>query len=421
MQIDDAPKRTTGGVDLKKLSGNLKPVFETTVKRYTLPLKVDGSVVELSLDHGEIKTGRRRLPIHEIEIELKHGDPDAVVTLGREIAGKLDADYGTASKAERGYALREKETEASSHTQPILLSRKMSAAKAFQAVAMSCVRHFAGNRAAVLAGDAEGVHQMRVGLRRLRAAISIFKEMLRGPETEAMKERLEQLTEELGPARDMDVLAREAIAPMVDKTSVPAAVKTLKAEVVDKRDRGFDRARRAVASDRYRQLVLDAVLWINGGRWTTSGVAQIVARRKQPATRLARQELGRRTKKVLKKLGEVKDLSPKKRHKLRIAVKKLRYATGYFESLFDDEKKSVKDFARALKELQSSLGQLNDIRVHRKLAKDYATPVTHKSSDAAVAFAMGELTAAERAKSSKLLKATQRRGKKLKRCKQFWA
>jgi len=48
-------------------------------------------------------------------------------------------------------------------------------------------------------GDTEGVHQMRVGLRRLRAAISIFKELLPDSETEAVKSELRRLTEQLGP------------------------------------------------------------------------------------------------------------------------------------------------------------------------------------------------------------------------------
>jgi CHAD domain-containing protein len=107
------------------------------------------------------------------------------------------------------------------------------------------------------------------------------------------------------------------------------------------------------------------------------------------------------------------------RHKLRIALKKLRYATGYFESLFGGEK-TVKKFSAVLKNLQSSLGQLNDIRVHGKLADDYAAPARGTRRAVRRAFAMGELTGEERAKSRKFLKATKRRGKRLERCPTFW-
>jgi CHAD domain-containing protein len=260
---------------------------------------------------------------------------------------------------------------------------------------------------------------MRVGLRRLRAAISVFKEMLRGPETEQVKTELKWLTEELGPARDMDVMAKDAVAPLYEKTPTPKAVAALRTDVLAKRNKGFARAKRAVRSQRYRRVVLDTVLWINGGKWTRTGVALIAGRRKLPAARFAAQELERRTAKVLKKLAKLDDLSPLKRHKLRIAVKKLRYATGYFEGLFGGER-AVKAFAGVLEDLQSSLGQLNDIRVHGGLAQDYAAPARVTRRATRQAFAMGELSGEEHAKTRKLLKATKRRGKRLKRCPVFW-
>jgi inorganic triphosphatase YgiF len=419
-KLKHARKKRTDGVDLRALAGSLKPVFETVVQRHVMPLRYRGSRLELAIDHGEIKTGRRRLPIHEVEVELKRGKAGRVVAIGREIAEKFEASYGAASKAERGYALRERETGKPVCAQDIILSRHMTAAEAFQAVAMSCVHHFVGNRNAVIAGKAEGIHQMRVGLRRLRAALSIFKEMLRGPETEDIKKALKWLAEELSEARDMDVLTNEGIASIAKATAVPEAVKALKADVIDKRDEGFEAAKQAVAGTRFRQVVLDTVLWINGGRWTKSGVSLIGRRRGLSARRFAAQELGRRTRRVLKKLDKISELSPLKRHKLRIAVKKLRYATSFFGSLFVKEKKASKKFSAMLKGLQSSLGQLNDIRVHGKLANEYAAPRRGTRGAARRAFAMGELTGKERSRSRDLLKVTRHRGKLLHHCQLFW-
>jgi CHAD domain-containing protein len=324
-----------------------------------------------------------------------------------------------ASKAERGYALREGEVDSPVCAEPIVLSQEMNAGEAFRAIAMACLHHFAGNRAAVVGGKAEGVHQMRVGLRRLRAAISVFKELLRGPETEALERELKWLTEELGPARDMDVMIKEAVAPMSHTTAAPKAITALKADVVAKRDKGFVRARRAVASERYRRVVLDTVLWINGGRWTKSRIALGTSRRELAITHFARQALDRRFHKVLKKLDKLDDLNPINRHKLRIKVKKLRYAISYFESLFRSEK-AIRKMSAILKDLQSSLGQLNDIRVHGKLAEDYVARPRKGRDATAQAFAMGELTGQERTKSRKLLKASKRRGNRLEQCPEFW-
>ena len=240
-----------------------------------------------------------------------------------------------------------------------------------------------------------------------------------GRSTDVIKDALKWLTGELGQARDMDVLADEAIVPLMEKAVVPKATEILKRDVIAKRDEGCVRAQRAVTSDRYRQLVLDTVLWINGGRWTKSRGRLVQSRRHIPARRHAAQELSRRLHKVLKKLHKIDDLTPLKRHKLRIAVKKLRYAAGFFESLFGG-KKRTKKFSTVLEDLQSSLGQLNDIRVHRQLARTYVVPAKGAQRVAAKAFAMGELSGQERAQSRQLLKATRRRGKRLARCPVFW-
>jgi len=419
-KLTHAARKKTGGLDIKKLAGSLKPVFETNVRRHVMPLSYRDSQLELALDRGKIKTGRRRLAVHEVEIELKRGDSGDVVALGREIAARLKPAYGVASKAERGYALKDGCVGAPVSADIILLSRDMNAAEAFQTIAMSALHHFAANRDAVIAQEGEGVHQMRVGLRRLRAAISIFKTLLRGPETQAVKASLKWLTEALGPARDMDVLAKDGVAPMAKETPAPVAAKVLKADIAGRREAGFARARKAVTSERYRRLVLDTVLWINGGKWVRSGVALIAGRRMLSARRFAARELGRRTAKVLKKLSRIDELNPPQQHKLRIAIKKLRYGVGFFESLFAGEKKRIKQFAGVLKDLQSALGKLNDIRVHGRLAKAYAAPAKPTRRAAPRAFAMGELTGKERAMGRDCLAAARKQGKRLKHCPHFW-
>lgn len=420
LELKHAHKNQTGGFDLKKYARSLKPVFETRVKRCAIPLLYQGSELELAIDRGEIRTGRRRMPIHELEIELKHGKPDDVIAMGREIAQKLRATYGTATKAERGYALRGNEMGSPHRARDLILFKDATAGDAFKVIAMSCLRHFTANRDAVLGGVPEGVHQMRVGLRRLRAALSLFKEMLRGPETTAVNSQLKWLTEELGPARDMEVLVDEAISPMAAKSPVPVAIEVFQKDVERQRDVGMARAQRAVRSERYRKLVLETVLWINGGRWTTTKAALISSRRALPIRRFAAREFNRRTRSTLKKLSRVEKLNPSQRHKLRIAIKKLRYATDFFQSLFQREKNSLKRFSLVLEDLQSSLGQLNDIRVHGELAKVYAVPKHRRRGAVSDAFAMGELAGEESAKSRSLLKTTKRLGKRLENCRLFW-
>jgi CHAD domain-containing protein len=68
----------------------------------------------------------------------------------------------------------------------------------------------------MLAGKPEALHQMRVGLRRLRTAISIFKEVVADSQRDHIKSELEWTTGELGPARDLDVLSEGVLRSLGD-------------------------------------------------------------------------------------------------------------------------------------------------------------------------------------------------------------
>ena len=87
----------------------------------------------------------------------------------------------------------------------IELPRKATLGAAFQVIGRSVLYHIAANEPAVLAGLPDGVHQMRVGVRRLRAAIWVFSDLLRSQQTETIRQDLKWLAGKLGPVRDFDV------------------------------------------------------------------------------------------------------------------------------------------------------------------------------------------------------------------------
>jgi inorganic triphosphatase YgiF len=170
--------------------------------------------LEVAVDHGFIKANGRREPISEIEIELKPGDPSGIAMVADRLAQSIPITYAARSKAERGYTLSTDEAAKPVRAVTIDLDPNVSTADALQTIVLSCLDHAASNERAVRAGDPDGIHQMRVGLRRLRATISVFKHLLCGTETEAIKTELKWLTEQLGPARDFDVLIEQRIRPM---------------------------------------------------------------------------------------------------------------------------------------------------------------------------------------------------------------
>ena len=129
------------------------------------------------------------------------------------------------------------------------------------------------------AGDSEGVHQMRVGLRRLRAAMAVFSDLLDDAETARIKADLKWLTGEFGPARDLDVYVTGNIKPLERTLPKTRGIDKLQADLQAQRAQAFERARRTVASARYRALMLDTVSWIESGDWTTSTDQLIRVRR----------------------------------------------------------------------------------------------------------------------------------------------
>ncbi|MBV8650524.1 MAG: CHAD domain-containing protein, partial [Alphaproteobacteria bacterium] len=343
----------------KKLGRKLQAIFETSVERVAVPLRSHDSDIELAIDAGEIRATEGSEPVSEIEIELKDGDPAAIASIAERLAKTLPVSFGLRAKGERGYALHAGELGAVVRADTVVLERGATSEAAFRIIASSCLRHFAGNQQAVRDGDPEGVHQMRVGLRRLRAAMSVFKELLEGPQTEAVKAELKWLTEQLGPARDTDVLIEESVAPLRKAEEGKREIGVLETDLRKRRESGFEKARAAIESDRYRKLVLRTGLWLLAGEWSRTEDPLSEARRKRPARAFAAEALTQRHKKIVKKVRKLEGLDGRQLHKLRIAVKKLRYATGFFATLFGAQRdKRQRRFQTTLKALQSSLGKL---------------------------------------------------------------
>src|SRR5205807_10422911 len=90
----------------------------------------------------------------------------------------------------------------------------------------------------------------------------------------------------------------------------------------------------------------------------------------RPIESYAAEQLTRRRKKILKKVALFDRLDAAQRHKLRIAVKKFRYAAESVASVFPTKKSKHRWNAllEAVKQIQDCLGALNDIAAHEKLS-----------------------------------------------------
>ena len=401
----------------KKIRKQLQPVFETSVDRVTMPVKIGESEIELAFDRGQVGTTEKNESICEVEIELKSGNREDLASLARLLIKTGSFGYGSQSKADRGYAILEGKIGAAAAANSISLALNETPANAFAAIGFECLRQIASNEVAVKRLDPEGVHQMRVGVRRLRAAMSFFKEMLRHPETPRLKTELKWLAGELGPARDYHVLLTEGIDPLLSRHQDKSELKVLKAEIVKERNRGSSKAKAAIESERYRNALLETALWVFDGDSLKSNDGLACRFRERPIAEFVEDGITRRSRKIFKKLNRIEDLSPRRRHKLRISVKKLRYACEFFDAPIKacSGKKSANKFKRTLKGVQSALGKLNDITVHAKLAFDYSRPAKATQE----AFAMGYMVGAKSMQSKSLLRDAGRTGQQLRKAALF--
>ncbi len=368
-ELRHAPGTPLKAFARKKLRRNLAPVFEVKVERSAYPVQSGNSAIEVAIDRGCVSTSTSSASFCEIELELKRGASSELARLARRLASEVPASLALKTKADRGFELRSGQSPCVYRAEPINLKPRSRIGSSLQLIGWSCLRQVALNVDAVKNGDTEGVHQMRIGLRRLRALMSILKELVDGPETDAVHSELDWLTDELGPARELDVFVEKTLAPLALKTPEEVAIRALRDDIIDRRREAIERARAAVTSDRFRQVVLRTALWLLAGEWSDAPDSKGV-RANARVDVFARRVLEKRTRKIIKKLRRVRELDIPERHRLRIAIKKLRYACEFFAGAFAGAKRQQSRFVENLSHLQGDLGRLNDIAVHRRLASE---------------------------------------------------
>lgn len=408
----------------KKLKRKLEPIFETTVERTVVPIHADGADLELAIDRGHIKARgiRRAEPISEIELEMKDGDRLELPRIAKQLADSMTLAYGSRSKGERGYALSCDRSDAPVRGAEILLDGRSRARDAFQIIGRSCLDHTLANERAIRRGDTEGIHQMRIGLRRLRAAISLFKDMLKDDETEAIKGELKWLTEQLGPARDLDVLIARQVKTLHDAPAVGPDAGLLEEELKARREAGIEKAREAMESDRFRNLGLQVALWLAYGEWTRNDVAAAAVCRETALDEFSAEILAKRKKRTLRKLRKVAQSDAHSRHKLRIEIKKLRYACEFFAAVFTGGKRDTRRrrMCKVLKKLQGHLGTLNDIEVHKRIAHTVASADGGSVSRSREALALGFITGQEAEQVASCLASVKKAAAKLDDLRAYW-
>jgi inorganic triphosphatase YgiF len=342
------------------LRDQLAPVFETRFERTAWLIKGrSGAQIEVALDVGEVRAGEASQPICEIELELKSGQPDALFALALEWAAAFDCLPFDISKAERGVRLAHGAAEAPVKSAAVQLDGGMSAEDGFAAIVQACLAQFQGNLPGVQASDnIEYVHQARVALRRLRAALRLYRTACVLPDE--LMDGLRTLAAALGPARDWDVLCAEtlsAIAPHYpDPDAWQRGVQALEARRIDVRSA----MRGALMQAHPGAWLLAVQRWLLQRGWRAVPQAQRLIQL-SPLEQWARRALQKGHRRVARGARDFDKLKPVQRHALRIAIKRQRYAAEFFQTLFDGKRQAR--YLAVLRDAQDSLGRANDAHI----------------------------------------------------------
>ncbi|HYZ63638.1 MAG TPA: CHAD domain-containing protein, partial [Acetobacteraceae bacterium] len=227
------------------------------------------------------------------------------------------------------------------------------------------VAHLLANQPGAAAGDMEGVHQMRVGIRRLRTLLVLFGKQFELHATARFEAELKRLGQLFGAARDWDVFCTEVLDAAGQDKRVKGWTELLRPPAETERRAAHQAVADELGRPALTALLLGMVAWVEPDE---SGQA-VLGRRKleRPIAKLAPSLLDRMERRVNKRGGNLRRRPPAELHELRKALKKLRYSAEYLGGLYPS--KQVRPFQKASKRLLKLLGAYNDASVATALAE----------------------------------------------------
>lgn len=339
----------------------LEAVLETEFRRTRRRLLSGDAEILFDLDVGEVRAQGATAPICELELELVRGEPKALFELALELSEQVTLRPASRGKSDIGTELLTGERPTARKARKVKLPPDASTEEIWVSIVERCLEQILANERPAREGvDPEGVHQLRVGARRLRSALSLFAPLLPRVQTAPLADELRWLARELGPARELDVFLNETLEPLFRRYSDDAALKRLRDGARELRARGYDRARRAIDSPRYPRLVLKLGRFVAARTWRDALDPADLEQLRGPARVTGRRLLERRLRKAWQLGSRLTDLSSHERHRLRVQLKKLRYASEFFRCVYSGEREQADRFVDPLEDLQDLLGALND-------------------------------------------------------------
>jgi CHAD domain-containing protein/uncharacterized protein YjbK len=409
----DEHDRVPGGPVAEQLNDvdqrELRELFQVHNHRQQFNIRTaQGALIELAIDHATItataphtKLAPGRLEFDELEMELKEGTEQAL----RQLAGAVQERFGLRSsrlsKFERGWQTAglsppwRQQTHDSPDSDlplgvddPVITLAYRFLREQFQQVLFCEPRAWEGL-------DLEGVHQMRVATRRMRAAFRALKSVLPAAEIRELAADFKVVAAALGEVRDLDVYLENFAQDVAEVSEDERAhLADFQQHVVQQRQEARDALLACFDSPAYERLkqrfaaLVDSdppqSLWQEVGSLTIRDAASKI--------------IPKRHKKVLRAGRAIGPSAPDDAlHALRIDCKRLRYLLEFVQPVYG---KSLVGFVRRLKGLQDLLGEFQDACVATQRLRAYAAHVPARAKNRGQLVALGQLIHSQRRRAA---------------------
>jgi CHAD domain-containing protein len=363
-----AAELARGASTIESSSSTGQSLDQAEVRRTVRKIRTNGAVVEVAFEEGRLVAAGASQRLRELEFRLASGATAPMLALAEKWRKRFGLIYDPRSKAERGDPLAR-----GAAFPPVRRAGRLAygdhatASEVFGVAIDECLAQITRNAIGVADGDpalrAEHVHQLRIGIRRLRSALRSFQGWVPAPPA-VLVDGLKSLFATLGRSRDSDVLSSGVMAELAKACAPPLTL-----PVADAGPGAIDSVR---AGETQRTILA----WI---AWRAA-----LARKPDDATgreqvkpdgapagcgdaptfhRKLERRLRRWHGRIVAAWNAFETLDDAGLHALRKRIKRQRYALEFFTPVL--RRRKVERYLDALTAIQDRLGELNDLLVAR--------------------------------------------------------
>lgn len=340
----------------------LAPCYATSTERTSWTIRRrDGTQIEVTLKIGRLTAGDQSVPVCELELELLAGLPVVLFDVAMQIAQAMVLFPSPMTQCDQGHALAQGSCDTPWPAQPPSLKKSTPLRTVAGALLTEMLGQFTANLVALhRSDDPEVVHQARVGWRRFKSGVRLFKPAL-PPDSAPSWKPLAPLLRSLGELRDRDVALTETLPRLQHLFTEGEAdrhanwmlmLQAMKQSAHHHREA----ARLALQTPEIGQVLLSTLKWLNGLSTMTAS-PPLPNTPQRPLQDWARRRLDRLRRRLKTATHDLDHLESQ--HRARILAKRLRYGAEALQGFLP--KKRWRRWGREGTRWQTALGASRDI------------------------------------------------------------